>query len=150
MSSDNEVSGVIGLYPCVSCGNHPTSSPVGKCSFCSLEEHAFSKLEQPNSTQPLFESNAGATLERVKSTFCQRGNEYGDTWKNCQFLTMKAIARKFGITIPDKFYRALSAAALCDMKHQRLEGGYKDDSLVDGIAYEAFLAEEVRKLEQAQ
>jgi hypothetical protein len=100
--------------------------------------------------KPLFESNASATIKRVEATFSQRGSEYGDTWANCQFLNMKAVAGKFGITIPDKFLRVLCVAGFCDMKYQRLEGGYKDDTIVDRVAYDAFLAEEVRRLERSQ
>ena len=98
------------------------------------------------STQPKFESNALATLDAVKATFTQRGTEYGDTWRNCQFITMKAVAGELGCQIKPEHLRALATAAFVDMKYQRSEGGYKADSLIDGIAYAAFLAEEMNEL----
>lgn len=100
--------------------------------------------------EPKFESNAVATLQRVQSTFSQRGSEYSDTWKTCRFLNMKAVAREFGIEIPDAYYRALASAAFVDMKHERMSGGWKDDNAVDGIAYLAFLAEEMGQLTKKQ
>jgi hypothetical protein len=95
--------------------------------------------------EPLFESNANASIARVTATFGQRGTEYGDTWRNAQWLAMRAVARKLAVQIPDEALRPLAAAALYDVKYQRLEGGYKDDSVIDGIAYGANLAEEMRK-----
>lgn len=97
---------------------------------------------------PKFEENAHATLKRVEAVFTERGREYGDTWRNCQFLAMKAVARKFDTTIPLWLFRALATAALVDMKYQRLEGGYKDDSMIDGIAFSLYLAEEIRDIER--
>jgi hypothetical protein len=96
---------------------------------------------------PKFQENAVATLSRVRGIFEERGGQYGDTWRNCQFLTMKAVAEKYGIKIDSKFYRALATAAFVDKKYARLEGGYRDDNLIDGIAYQAYLAEEVRQLD---
>lgn len=93
-----------------------------------------------------FDNHALKTLQRVQATFTQRSSEYGDTWGNCQFLTMKAVAREFGVEVPPWLYRALATAAFVDMKHQRMEGGYKDDSLIDGIAYSCFLAQEMQEL----
>jgi hypothetical protein len=101
-------------------------------------------------TRPKFEKNALATFERATATFGERGTQYGDTWRDCQFLKMKAVASHFGLSIPDQFFRALATAAFSDMKYQRLQGGYKDDSIIDGINYDAFLAEEVRELEAAK
>jgi hypothetical protein len=97
-------------------------------------------------SEPMFEKRANATLARVTATFGQRGTEYGDTWANCQWLAMKATAQELGITVPPEFLRALAVAALVDLKYQRLEGGYKDDSVVDAGAYGAFWAEEMRVL----
>lgn len=97
--------------------------------------------------QQLFEQRASATLKRVASIFCQRGTEYSDTWKEAQFLKMKAVAKKLGAVIPNDAYRAIACAAFCDMKYSRLAGGYKEDSIDDGIAYDAFLADEVRSVE---
>lgn len=97
--------------------------------------------------QQLFEQRASATLKRVAGIYSQRGGEYSDTWKEAQFLKMKAVARKLGAQIPQDAFRAIACAAFCDMKYARLAGGYKEDSIDDGIAYDAFLADEVRSVE---
>lgn len=95
---------------------------------------------------PLFDENADASLARAAAIYKQRGGEYADTWRTCRFLKMKAVAKELGCEIPDEAYRALATAAFCDMKYERNAGGYKDDSIIDGINYDAFLAEEMRKL----
>jgi hypothetical protein len=95
---------------------------------------------------PIFESHTLTSLDRAKEIFAGRGTEYGDTWRDCQFLKMKAVAKSLGIEIDDSHYRALATAAFSDMKYWRLLGGYKDDSIIDGINYDAFLAEEMRLL----
>ena len=91
----------------------------------------------------LFDSNALETLKKVEAIFTQRGNEYGDTWRNCTFTTLKAVAKELGATIPDHALRAVATAAFVDMKYQRMEGGYKSDNIHDGIAYMAFLDKEM-------
>jgi len=99
--------------------------------------------------EPLFETLALPTLERVKATFTQRGGEYGDTWRNCEFITTKAIAKEFGVNIQSlDILRSIALGILVDLKHQRLEGGWKEDSIIDGIAYSAALAEQVRITKQ--
>lgn len=100
-------------------------------------------------TTPRFEANAMATLDRVQKTFTQRGAEYGDTWRNCKFITFKSVAKDLGVEVPDEFCRALVTAGFIDMKYQRPEGGYKDDSIIDGIAYMAYLAQEMLELKAA-
>jgi len=92
---------------------------------------------------PLFDSNASKTLAKVSATFNQRGNEYGDTWRDCQWLNMKAAAGLAGLTLDTATARLLAAAALSDVKYQRMQGGWKDDTIVDRIAYDANLAAEV-------
>lgn len=99
---------------------------------------------------PKFEENANATLERVRGTYAGRGVEYGDTWRECNYLKMRAVARALGLQIPTEAFRVLATAAFCDMKYWRMLGDFKDDSLVDGIAYDAFLAEEMRRLMAAR
>lgn len=96
------------------------------------------------SKQPLFESHVKSTLDRCTSIFNERGGQYGDTWAHCQFLAMRAVARKLGAAIPEDTFRALAAAALFDTKYQRLEGGYKQDTIDDGINYGAFMDAEVQ------
>lgn len=97
--------------------------------------------------KPIFETFANATIDRVKGTYEQRGTEYGDTWAHCQWLALKATCRKLGLEIPESKLRAVAAAVLFDVKYQRLEGGYKDDSVVDGMAYGGLWAEEMRRQE---
>jgi hypothetical protein len=95
----------------------------------------------------MFEKRANATLARAAATYSGRGVEYGNTWADhCQWLAMKSTAKHLGVEVPDRFFRAFALAAIVDQKRQRLEGGYKDDSVLDGIAYEAAWAEEMRVL----
>lgn len=94
----------------------------------------------------LFEERASETLNSAIDTFKKRGQKYGDTWRNGRWLTMAAVAKKLGYDIPFKHRRAIAAAVLVDTKHQRMEGGYDEDHLKDGINYSAFLASEMKKL----
>ena len=96
--------------------------------------------------KPKFESNADATLDRVRATYAQRGGEYADTWGTCRFHVMMSVAKELGSTISPQHFRALASAALCDMKNERMTGGWKEDNMIDGIAYDAFLVEEMRML----
>lgn len=100
--------------------------------------------------RPIFETFADTTLNRVRGTYAQRGTEYGDTWAHCQWLALKATARELGVEIPDSKLRAIAAAVLVDVKYQRLEGGFKDDSVIDGIAYNSLWAEEMQRQAQPQ
>lgn len=96
--------------------------------------------------KPLFEENADATLERVRATYAERGTQYGDTWRNSQHLILRAAYQELtGAELPLKYCDAIASAVLCDIKYQRNEGGYKDDTLVDAIAYTAYHAESMRK-----
>lgn len=98
----------------------------------------------------LFQSHALTSLERCREIFTERGNEYSDSWRYCRFSTMKSLIRKFGLNIPEDYLRMLALAAMVDQKYSRQEGGYKDDSMLDGINYQLALAEEVRDLETHQ
>lgn len=104
------------------------------------------KITKLKSTTPIFESHTLTSLDRAKAIFAGRGTEYGDTWRECQFIKMKSVARALGVEINEKHFRALATAAFSDMKYWRLLGGYKDDSVIDGINYDAFLAEEMQQL----
>jgi hypothetical protein len=109
-------------------------------------EHRTSNVER-RMQRPLFEENASATLARVQRIFRERGEEYGDTWRHSQYLILRAVYKEiFGEALESRFCAALAAAVLCDVKYQRNEGGYNQDSLDDGINYMAFLAEEMRKI----
>ena len=94
---------------------------------------------------PLFDSNASQTLTKVTATFNQRGGEYGDTWRNAQWLNIKAAAKVAGISMDTDTARLLAAAALSDVKYQRMEGGYKEDTVIDRIAYDANFAAEMER-----
>jgi len=96
--------------------------------------------------KPLFETHTLATLSRAQRIFVGRGDEYGDTWRDCAFLKMEAVARALRCEIKPEHFRALAVAAFADMKYWRFLGGFKDDHLIDGINYDAFLAEEMRQL----
>jgi hypothetical protein len=96
--------------------------------------------------KPIFEQFTDTSLERAKSIYQGRGMEYGDTWRECNFIKMKAVARELGIEVHDRCFRALATAAFLDMKYWRNLGGYKDDSLIDEINYDGFLAEEMKQL----
>ncbi len=98
------------------------------------------------SSQPLFERRALGTINRVTATFGQRGTEYGDTMKDCQWLTLLATAKRLGIPLTKEHARAIAIAGMVDIKYQRMQGGYKDDNIVDGIAYASFHADEMKEL----
>lgn len=100
--------------------------------------------------KPLFEERADRTLDKVRAVYAQRGGEYADTWRTCRFLAMKATAKKLGLVIPDEYCRALATAAFYDMKYERLSGGYKDDSVIDAIAYGSFWIDEMVDLDGVQ
>jgi hypothetical protein len=100
-------------------------------------------------TKPLFEENASVTLSRAQRIFRERGDQYGDTWRHCQHLTLRAVYKEItGDELPLAWCAALACAAFCDVKYQRNEGGYREDTLDDQINYLAFLAEEMRKLSE--
>src|SRR5262245_43023570 len=101
-------------------------------------------------TQSLFEEFVSVTLDKAKKIFSGRGIEYGDTWRECRFLMMAAICRELGIDIKPEQLRPLATAAFVDMKYWRMMGGYKEDSIIDGINYSAFLAEDMRRIEKSQ
>lgn len=98
------------------------------------------------SNKPTFEVFAEATIERARATFEQRGVEYADDWKEVRPLTLRAVSSKLGFSIPQEYERAVMWAVLCDLKYQRRMGGYKDDTMIDSINYDAVLAEEMQRL----
>ena len=95
----------------------------------------------------LFEEYATETLEQVIKTFHERGSTYSDTWAECQWLALKATAKKLKIALPDDALRAIGASVMVDVKYWRLLGGYKEDSPVDGIAYSALWVAEMKRKE---
>lgn len=95
---------------------------------------------------PLFETLASSSLDLVRATYTQRGTEYADSWRTCQWITLQSVARKLGIPLSQEHCRAIALASLVDCKRERMAGGYKEDSLIDGIAYEAALIGEMKGL----
>lgn len=98
---------------------------------------------------PLFEQRCKATFDAACATFRERGDQYGDTWRDCQWLALRAVIfQMFGLGLKPTTgqCRALAAAALVDVKHQRFQGGWNPDHAIDGINYQALLAEEMRQI----
>ncbi len=96
---------------------------------------------------PLFTENARETLKRAIETFAARGEQYGDTWRDCQHLTLRAVFTELlGQELPFEICDCIAAAVLCDVKYQRLQGGWHEDHLIDGINYQAYLVEAMRRL----
>jgi hypothetical protein len=94
---------------------------------------------------PLFDQRVTATLKRCTDTLRERGDQYGDTWADCQWLKLRAVLFSlWGMKISATQCRALALACFSDMKYQRLQGGYTPDHLIDGINYDAALAEEMQ------
>jgi hypothetical protein len=89
----------------------------------------------------LFTKLVTKRLGRAIDIAGERGDDYGDTLTNCQWLAMNSIAKKLGLDISRRDLRRLAMAALVDIKYQRFEGGYKEDHIDDGINYQACLAE---------
>lgn len=146
------------FIPCPKCGANTESFDGGfnvyctdkyNCNWSSSVGHNSKSATANSVPKALFEQNAGTTLDRVKATFCQRGGEYGDTWRSAQWLAMKATGKTFGITLSDDQWRALAAACLVDVKYWRLMGGYKEDTGIDGIAYEANWVEIMRQFDKS-
>lgn len=102
------------------------------------------ELAEPEYLSPRINRNALPVLAECCEVMGSRGMEYGDTWENNRWLAVIAVARQFDIHLSISAARAIGAAAMVDVKYSRLEGGYKDDSLVDGINYAANLVGEMR------
>lgn len=103
----------------------------------------------PNSIMPhimpLFEQRVTATLKRCTDTFRARGDQYGDTWRDCQHLALRAaIFQMFGLKPTKVQCEALSAGVMVDLKYQRLQGGYDRDHPIDGVNYLAYFEDAMR------
>jgi hypothetical protein len=96
---------------------------------------------------PLFEEYVNESVTNCTAIFKQRGNEYSDTWRDCPFLTLRAVVKEvMGIDATTDQLRAIAAASLVDVKHQRMGGGWKADNLDDGLNYGHLLATCMKKL----
>lgn len=95
-----------------------------------------------------FERSADAGHEQVRAVYHQRGGEYSDTLETNDWLAFRALAKKLlGVEVSKDQARLLSLASLVDVKYERLAGGWKDDSLTDGLAYGSALLGELKALE---
>jgi hypothetical protein len=99
-----------------------------------------------STVKPLFETHLEAAIARRTAIFKQRGSSYGNTWGECRFNKMRAVAKALDLDIKPEFFRALATAAFVDMKDERLNGGWDFDHLDDGANYLDFLNEEMRQL----
>src|SRR5580704_7674096 len=90
--------------------------------------------------RPLFDGLCEDRLNETMAVCQMRGTEYGDTWRNGQWLISAGVRRRMA-KVPDcrEKDRAMACAALCDVKYQRWEGGFKLDHIDDAINYLAVL-----------
>lgn len=102
-----------------------------------------------NPVKPTFERLADSTIQEVTATYAQRGAQYGDSWANSSWNTVNAVCGQLGVTIPPEFRRAIALAFLCDVKYNRHTGGFKRDTLIDSIAYQAALAQAIEDIYSA-
>lgn len=88
---------------------------------------------------PLFEQRVTQTLKVCTDTFRSRGDQYGDTWRDCQHLALRAaLFQMWGIKPTKIQCEALSSGVMVDLKYQRMQGGYDPDHPIDGINYQAY------------
>lgn len=96
---------------------------------------------------PLFEQRCMATFMAAQDTFRSRGDQYGDTWRDCQHLALKAVIfQMFGLKPTKVQCEAMACASLVDVKYQRFQGGYDPDHPLDGINYQAYLRDAMEQV----
>lgn len=95
-----------------------------------------------------FAAQAAMGLKEVSPIMQARGAEYGDPWETSQWTTLRAVSQRYGLTVSPQMARLLAAAALVDIKHERNSGGFKEDNLVDGVAYSLNLIGEVKTMDR--
>jgi hypothetical protein len=92
--------------------------------------------------------------ERLSKTIAiaaERGDQYGDTLRNCQWIIQLAVEKELkGVRSCPEKARALSIAGLCDIKYYRFAGGWRMDNIVDGINYLAVLPDLVQFAKDAE
>jgi hypothetical protein len=103
------------------------------------------KEEVVRMTEPLFNSACKKRLNKAIEIVDQRGQQYGDTLRDCQWLIFKSVYKTISgyphELITSEYARALAIAALCDIKYQRFQGGWNEDNIDDGINYQSILPE---------
>lgn len=112
---------------------HP---PGESCVFCM----PHGSVEARAATVPTFERCADAALDRVRSIYASRGQEYADSWHLDNQVTtyLDSTLALIGLTgVPAELKRLLQLACLIDVKDSRLGGPFKADSVVDSLAYRA-------------
>lgn len=90
-----------------------------------------------------FPQSADATIEKVRATYATREGEYGDSWATKNqvhtFLdaTLKSISdRGVGAdAFSPEEKRLIALSSMVDVKMTRMVGPYKEDTIVDLIAY---------------
>lgn len=102
----------------------------------------------------LFDELVAEGLEAAEKVCGQRGAEYGDSYAHNRCVTLNAVkqARKSAIAdqTSQQWDLAEELAAMVDIKFCRLEGGYKDDTLLDLINYVAALKAHMLRLSHAK
>lgn len=99
-------------------------------------------------SEGLFADNSKATLKKVITTITERAKQYGDSFGVTRYLTLKAVLKGFPSVdnLTDEQCHAIAAAVLCDIKYHRQQGGYREDTTLDLIAYQSFLNEQMSKI----
>lgn len=105
------------------------------------EEVAVPAYDGPNHE---FNRAGNATLERCTAVSNQRGTEYLDTWALENQITTFTVATLRAILgdeltsgLTGDELRLIKNAALIDVKDERMLGGFKEDTIDDGINYRA-------------
>jgi hypothetical protein len=105
--------------------------------------------------QMWFDRAMQAVLGEALDIATQRGGEYQDSWSlENQHTPHMDMVIKHLVDIDFMFLehkyakRLLMLAAICDIKLSRLGGGFKDDTIVDGINYQAALLHAMRSIEE--
>lgn len=97
--------------------------------------------------KPLFQQRVEASLAKCAELYTRRGDQYGDTWKYCQWIKQGSVLfTTRGIKLSQAEARAVGLASFADMKYWRHLGGYAEDHQLDGINYDAALADEMREI----
>lgn len=86
---------------------------------------------------PVFEESAKRTAVKCEAIYGQRGGEYSDTWalENQQTVFVDTVLRMLNLSLSAEAKRLLKLGALIDVKDDRMLGGFKEDSLIDGVNY---------------
>ena len=95
----------------------------------------------------LFEQLAEQGHARSLAVCTRRGAQYGDSWRACPWLVLRAVMRHLGYAegLSPNRLRIIALAALCDVKYARFAGGWKTDTALDLENYLAALETEMRK-----